>query len=362
MRKVNWRIGFTLVELLVVIAIIGILVGLLLPAVQAAREAARRMQCSNNCKQIALAMHNYESTYKRFPSGNTAFTTAAMFPTASSRGGVAGRENNGNWYNGMMAWPAFVLPFIEGTALYNTIDFRFRPWTSERNDTWFNEFGPDPGNPTTPDTANPGMVMNQRASTGAPPSFSCPSVPIVGQPGHHKDYAMNAGIGNYPTNSPNANNEAYVGTISSSCCPERSNTTGGIGSKNFWCSIGSITDGTSNTLLVLEQARSIRNWRYPANSFLWMTHNSEGLAQALQGTRNYPPNPDPMNRIMTHRTNTTGINGWGLGGRCSWGYHTGGVQVALCDGSVQFISDRIAMPPWRRLHGRDDGQTVDVLQ
>lgn len=95
-RLVGRRPGFTLVELLVVIAIIGILVGLLLPAVQAAREAARRMQCSNNLKQLGLALHNYESANKRLPFGQ-------FFA--------------GNRHSGFVG----VLPYIEQGPLFNQI-------------------------------------------------------------------------------------------------------------------------------------------------------------------------------------------------------------------------------------------------
>lgn len=347
------RDGFTLVELLVVIAIIGGLVALLLPAVQAAREAARKMQCQNNMKQLALAMHNYESANKRFPAGNTAWFPQNVLPRRAHRGNkrhdLSGARNG--WYNGMWSWSAFVLPFMEEANLFNQIDFKQRPFTSEVCDTWFREYGEDPGNPRTPDPKNLGMVINQFACSNAPPTFRCPSTPLIGELGHHKDYAMNGGSP-YPQNQPDAIAQGFVGTKYSSCCAERAWRGNGIGNKNFYCKIGQITDGTSNTFLLLEQSSTIANWEYPTNQFLWVNHNTQGLTQAQAYRRNLPPNPDPFNDFFTHRP------GWGAAGRASWGHHVGGVMTAMCDGSVHFVSDAIAMPPWRRLHCRDDGQTV----
>lgn len=349
--------GFTLVELLVVIAIIGILVGLLLPAVQAAREAARRMSCSNNVKQIALAFHNYESSFKTFPSGNTGWYPVHLLPTPRSRGFGAGqnRDTRNGWYNGMWSWAAPILPSLEASALYDNINFKERPFTAERCDTWFRQFGPDPGNSQTPDPSNPGMVMNEFASKNAPSVFRCPSGQRRGPIGYTKDYAMNAGLGRKPRNLTPADAAAgIVGLQMSSCCAERSITASGIGSKNYYCKMADITDGTANTFLILEQHSTIPRYQRPTNQFLWVNHNSQGLAQAIQNRRNYPPNPDPFNEFFTSRP------GWGLAGRCSWSWHVGGVMTGMCDGSVQFISDNIAMPPWRRLHNRSDGQPVQV--
>ncbi len=98
------RRAFTLVEILVIIAIIGVLVALLLPAVQAAREAARRMQCQNNLKQIGLALLNYESTHKQFPSGYLSDLDASKNDTGPGWG-----------------WATLILPQMEETTLFNSI-------------------------------------------------------------------------------------------------------------------------------------------------------------------------------------------------------------------------------------------------
>ena len=192
--------GFTLVELLVVIAIIGILVGLLLPAVQAAREAARRMQCSNNMKQLGIALHNYHDTYQKFPaSGGVTLRNAA---------GVA--EGWNSW-SGI----ASILPFIEQDPLYNQINFNYD----------FNT-----------NLAAAGVAHNSVVRRTRIDSLLCPS-----DPGSGVEYTADMAPSSYCfSHGPAASWDVGNGSEP------------GVFDKNFFCSFRDILDGTSNTIAMSE--------------------------------------------------------------------------------------------------------------
>lgn len=108
------RIGFTLVELLVVIAVIGVLIGMLLPAVQMVRSAARRTSCANNLRQIGIALHSYHSAHEQFPTG-----------------GIEWRGGN-DPARRQLAWSAFLLPYLEQQSVYDRLDLS-TPFDSSEN-------------------------------------------------------------------------------------------------------------------------------------------------------------------------------------------------------------------------------------
>ncbi|MDD4788463.1 MAG: DUF1559 domain-containing protein [Pirellulales bacterium] len=295
--------GFTLVELLVVIAIIGILIALLLPAVQAAREAARRSQCTNNLKQLSLAMHNYHDTFSVFPPGSL---------------GDPSWTGSYNVTDGHFGWPVFILPFVEQQALQERIDFNKRAWTSYQ---------------ATDETAK-GDVANQYAAQHMPSVFVCPSAHRVQPENEFKDYSINAGVhnpgelGNNPARSLD-NKWTY---------PERR----GIACYASRVKMRDIIDGTSNTFMFFDDAhfawQSDAAWDKGSNPFFYVHHIDEGYGMTAAG-----PN-DPVNQHY----------------RGVYSEHPGGVQASLCDGSVRFVGDTINYTTWRATFTRG-GKESDQL-
>lgn len=331
------RFGFTLVELLVVIAIIGILVGLLLPAVQAAREAARRMQCSNNLKQLGLALHNYESSFKKFPAGRIALATL-------SATNVADASRPAMNIHGL----ATLLPFIEQSALYQKFN-----WTGV-----FGNYNRSGLPMAAPDALANG---NARLSTSLIPGFYCPS--------DGGNRAIPGGNNFYSPTTADTTIEALK------TCYDFISDDAGLGSYNYYrraaidtrylfgensfATIGSVSDGTSNTLAIGEQTLELFNGTTSAWSYVgWVsigidpvgswnvTFPSTGL-----NVWNYNNNPSPLNKTV--------------GRRASWynaaSLHTGGVQFVYTDGSVHFVSQTIDTPSLTFLCRISDGRVIENL-
>lgn len=166
------RAAFTLVELLVVIAIIGVLVGLLLPAVQAAREAARRMSCSNNFRQLGLAIHNYHDSYKQLPTQGGGTTVLGVGATPSQANSVANIPRSHNLLENSML--VGIVPFIEGQALWQQIS---NPFLAEGQTVAFPRMGP-----SSRRWLEQHALAEYDPWLTETPAFRCPSDPGVGLP------------------------------------------------------------------------------------------------------------------------------------------------------------------------------------
>lgn len=302
--RIRFRSGFTLVELLVVIAIIGILIALLLPAVQAAREAARRSQCSNNLKQIGLALHNYHDTYKSLPAGYT-------LPSNYKNDFDLPNDRYGLW-----SWGAAILPFVEQQALYDQID----PTRNRLYDIL--------GNATLR------TLMQQPV-----PAFRCPS--DNGPESANVDVRKLDDAGGNPRHVATSNYVAVNRTHQPRRVPN--NGTAGAFYQDSWTKFRDVTDGLSNVLFIGERRWKIQTRTPNAGTVFGVNGGSQdtdfGVANAHGSGRRHLNCPEANECKKSFMSP-----------------HPGGVQFTLGDGSVRFISETIE-------HSTDNsGQVNSMLE
>jgi len=341
------RHAFTLIELLVVIAIIGVLIALLLPAVQKVREAANRTSCKNNLKQLGLALHNYESTYRQFP--------AAIKGNAGASPIFAGLPAY------FFSWSALAQlnPYLEQTNIYNSMDL------------------------TQPIFVPPAFTIspaNQFAVQQVVKTFLCPS-----------DRMEPISI---------AYGEPVIGPTNYAVCVGTGTTNGGPPFGSQWnadgmfqakkpTKISMVTDGLSHTAAMSESllgngpenafgpipgdpqlVYAYTGFGTPlndsncANANLWNVENRRGFMWATGEMRcasynhYYTPN-SPIYDCVTNDLNPgEGIYS-ALAFRAARSRHPGGVNLLLGDGSVQFATNNVDPVTWRAISTRSGGEVVN---
>ena len=307
------RNAFTLVELLVVIAIIGILIALLLPAVQAAREAARRAQCSNNMRQMGLAIHNYASqSNDMFPPGATGFYTHGLF--------------------------SYILPFLEMGSVYEDIR---------------DEFDISGRTKTT-------RFRYEVISTFVCPSYSGPTL-IENDPVEWKNGAM--------TTYQGVMGAFVLGSEPFDLCWEYGRTpfNGVFGwsngmtqrnpktKENFTCSLRDVSDGLSKTFAMGEFVHkdetpggSFSNW--PGNVRTWIYGGDYSCGNYTAKVLEHP-----INAKVDRVADGVGYNHLPMGS-----HHPGGCNFLMADGSVRFVGEDIEMLLYKQLATVDGGEPASV--
>lgn len=312
--------GFTLIELLVVIAIIGVLIALLLPAVQAAREAARRAQCTNNLKQLGLAMHNYESSLGSFPSGYLA---------RLGGGGIHGdpdpatRDTGPGWGYGSL-----ILPYLEQRPIHDAMNFDLPTW----------------------------LPANSTGTAVALSAFLCPSAtesltPTLDVINPAGDVLAKFSRSHYVLNAGRLGCWAYT-------TDDQRSLADGPFYRNSATRHSEITDGLSNTVFMGEHtpALSEKTWVgiipgaavCPKPRFAFGGCDFAGnllLSHSGPDPSEIPTVIHPPNSRLAHVDQM-------------YANHAGGAQVLLGDGSVRFIKETIHQPTWVALCNINGGEVI----
>jgi len=325
------RRGFTLIELLVVIAIIAVLVSLLLPAVQQAREAARRSACSNNLKQIGLAIHNFSDSKKYLPS--------SLRPAPASTVRVGGFVQ--------------LLPFMDEKVLWDKYDTSVN-WSDPRN--------------------LPVAVARIR-------SYQCPSAPNADRLDANPDVVATGGDAAWkPDLVAVADYAASIGVDPRLAAAIPTIKAGqGVLPKNTKPTFSDVTDGLSNTIMVLESAGrpfvyrrgpvlvSSDQTQHRLNAGGWVRPASDLLFAGSNKAGTVVPPTSVGDAAALNATNGDDVAGqpyphpvYGTEGTSQpFGFHSSGINVLFADGSVKFIDEAVDITIFASLITRDQAEIVD---